>query len=254
MKINKLLVIGGNGYVGKSILKKLSKIPKIEITSVQRSEINSSSQIKNIEYIQGDANNPGTFSDYIKEADTIIHTVGTLLDSTILKNKKKGSEGSYEHLNYETAKSMGEITNSFTDKKRRFLYLSANKAPPFLKRYLDTKLKAEMFLNLCENIEFFSLRPGFIIDETERNWSKPFGEVLNFIDYVQHHTPLNNLKNCNSDFLNQFEIEKPISKDMLTNSICELALFGNKNGNKKFFLYDDMKNLSDKFDERSFEE
>lgn len=253
MKIKNLLVIGGNGYIGKSILKKLSKLPKIHTTSIQRSEIKPQDQIKNISYIQGDANNPGTFSDYIQEADTIIHTIGTLIDSTILKNEKIGSEGSYENLNYETAKSMGEITNSFSDKKRRFLYLSANKAPPFLERYFKTKMKAEMFLNLCENLEFFSLRPGFVFDGEERPWTKPFGDFLGLVNYLQTETPLKVLKNCNSQVLDSFEVGDPISKDVLTGSICELALFGNEEG-KNVFLFEDMEFLSKKFAGRTFEE
>ena len=50
-------------------------------------------------------------------------------------------------MNYETAKRMGDAFDSYSDnKKRNFVYISANHAPPFLPRYIETKWKAEEYL------------------------------------------------------------------------------------------------------------
>lgn len=69
-----------------------------------------------------------------------------LLDSTILKGGQPGGPGSYEEVNFETAKIVGELANSMKNKKRKFIYVSANHHPPGLSRYLESKLKAEGFL------------------------------------------------------------------------------------------------------------
>jgi nucleoside-diphosphate-sugar epimerase len=252
MKLKNILVMGGNGYVGKSIIKKLSTISDVKTISIQRSQINEKDKIQNIEYIKGDALKPESFVQSLRDSDVIIHTIGTLLDSTILKCQEKNSEGSYEQINYETAKNIAELANSFTDKKRRFIYLSANRAPPFLDRYLDTKLKAEMFLQICDNLEFFSFRPGFIIDKESRFYSEPFGHLIDQLHTIQNDTPLKNLSNLKLDFLNRFIVEKPILKSVLVNAICEIALFGNQD-QKNIFTYNEMNFLSDNFQARGIE-
>lgn len=67
----------------------------------------------------------------------MVHTIGTLVDSVVLRKTKEGGPGSYEQMNFETAKRMGDSFNSFSgNKNRNFVYISANHAPPFLSRYL----------------------------------------------------------------------------------------------------------------------
>lgn len=40
--------------------------------------------------------NPNSFSDTIRNSDLVIHTIGTLLDTTVTSNKKPGEPGTYE--------------------------------------------------------------------------------------------------------------------------------------------------------------
>lgn len=71
MKLGKILVVGGRGYVGNHILKKAGMMG-IESTSVSRSSVDSlSSDNPNISFISGDALNPETFEESIQQADTI---------------------------------------------------------------------------------------------------------------------------------------------------------------------------------------
>ena len=49
--MRKLIIVGGNGYVGRAVSKFASKIPNVNVVSVSRKEIPMSSQIPNIEYV-----------------------------------------------------------------------------------------------------------------------------------------------------------------------------------------------------------
>ena len=62
-------------------------------------------------YIQGNCLEAKQFEEKIFEADSIIHSIGMLLDSTILQGGQPGGPGSYEQVNYETAKIVGELAN-----------------------------------------------------------------------------------------------------------------------------------------------
>ena len=46
-------------------------------------------RFKNIEFIKGDCLRPSEFSSILKESDGVIHTVGALLDGSILIDYKK---------------------------------------------------------------------------------------------------------------------------------------------------------------------
>ena len=64
-----------------------------------------------------------------------MHTIGTLIDSSILKKVNPGGPGTYEAMNRDALKS---VLNSLTSKKQIF-YLSAVGHPPFIHRYAQTK-------------------------------------------------------------------------------------------------------------------
>lgn len=89
----KLLVVGGTGYVGQQILRQGVKIG-MEMISVSRSGQGSSSVVDpKITYVKGDSMDAASFEDALREADAVVHTIGTLIDSTILKGKKIGEIG-----------------------------------------------------------------------------------------------------------------------------------------------------------------
>ncbi len=70
--------------------------------------------------------------------DAIIHTVGTLV-------QKQRVDLTYRAMNRDAAVNMARELNAFAtaDRKRNFVMLSSEKAPPFLAEYMTTKLEAE---------------------------------------------------------------------------------------------------------------
>ena len=80
--------------------------------------------------------NPNSFSDTIRNSDLVIHTIGTLLDTTVTSNKKPGEPGTYEQMNRDTAIHIAETLKG---SKAQMVYLSGSSHPPFLERYLTTK-------------------------------------------------------------------------------------------------------------------
>ena len=47
----KILIVGGSGFLGYNLLKKLSRIDKFDLYSLSKFKIDSSKRIKNISYI-----------------------------------------------------------------------------------------------------------------------------------------------------------------------------------------------------------
>ena len=83
--MRKLIIVGGNGYCGRAVLKYASKLPNVKVTSVSRKEVPVSSQIPNVDYILGDSMKPDSFKDHLKDSDVVVHSIGTLIDTTITK-------------------------------------------------------------------------------------------------------------------------------------------------------------------------
>lgn len=106
-----------------------------------REEITAS--MKNIQYVKGDCLHRDSFKDLLHDVDGIIHTVGALVE------KSGNPELTYEAMNRDACINMAdELGKTCKDnkKKKTFVYLSSEKAPPFLQKYLSTKLEAEKYL------------------------------------------------------------------------------------------------------------
>jgi nucleoside-diphosphate-sugar epimerase len=104
----------------------------------------------------------------LEKSDAVIFTIGTLLDTSVTKNAEKGAPGTYEHMNRDTAISIGNCLNEI--KGKRFVYISGSSSPPFMPRYLSTKMEAEEHLRSLSDIKTIALRPGFVYSATERVW------------------------------------------------------------------------------------
>lgn len=86
---------------------------------------------------------PETFEDHLKNVDGIIHTVGALIE------KKNNPDLTYKAMNRDACINMAAVLDDYAKEegnKRTFVYLSSEKAPPFLDDYLTTKKEAEDFL------------------------------------------------------------------------------------------------------------
>lgn len=101
-----LCVVGGSGYIGQAVIRAaLSK--GINVLSVSRSGNLTDPELQKIAVnnpekltvVRGDATSPESFGDALKKSDAVVHTIGTLIDSSILKGRNPGEVGTYEHLN-----------------------------------------------------------------------------------------------------------------------------------------------------------
>ena len=87
-------------------------------------------------------------------------------------------------MNTETCVNMAKAFNDAAKEQeveKTFVMISAEKPPPFLDGYTETKREAEKYLlDECDNLRVHILRPGFIVDPTERNWSQPLACAVTF--------------------------------------------------------------------------
>lgn len=169
----KIAVMGGTGYVGRYLLK-TGAANGIKMVSVSRKgkSINCPNNPL-ISYFKGDSMQPDTYKDSIRDCDAVIHTIGTLIDSSISERRQPGQPGTYEHMNRDTALMVGKTLATLAKEqgvKKRMIYISGSANPPFITRYLSTKLEAEKLLNQIEDIGVVSLRPGFIYNYEDRSW------------------------------------------------------------------------------------
>lgn len=131
------------------------------------------------------------------------------------------------------------------DKKRTFVYISANHHPPFLHRYLDTKIEAENHLRTLSNLQFYSVRPGLIIDG-ERQWTYPLSIANNLIKIGkdQLDNSIGQVKYV-KDLLEVFKVDKAIERKDLAKAICTLCLLNEDFPEVNF--HEDILLLSKKF-------
>jgi uncharacterized protein YbjT (DUF2867 family) len=112
--------------------------------------------------------NADRFKQQFAEADMVVHTVGTLFDTSITKFRQPGESGTYEQMNRDTFLSVLEQIPP----SKKVVYISASGHPPFIPRYESTKKEAEEAL-LASGNEGYILRPGFIYSWEHRWWSLP---------------------------------------------------------------------------------
>jgi hypothetical protein len=86
---------------------------------------------------------PESFSSTLQQSDLIVHTIGTLFDTTITKRRSPGDAGTYEQMNRD---SLISIAKQIEGTKATIVYLSASSHPPYVHRYLQTKVEAEEYL------------------------------------------------------------------------------------------------------------
>lgn len=160
-----LMVFGGNGLLGTSICK-FAVSQGVEVISVSRSGFPKKREqwMKNVQYLKGDAMDHSTYESLIPSVNGIIHSIGVFFDSRTPWNPNV-YEGSYEHLNRDTALRICELIQN---KDKTFVYISAERAPFFMPNYLNTKRQVEDYLgNFRDKIPNAVLRPGIMYNEDD---------------------------------------------------------------------------------------
>jgi uncharacterized protein YbjT (DUF2867 family) len=172
-----ITVLGGNGYVGsKCIITLLNNVKNIKINAVSRSgkiKYPNNKFDERVNMIKGDAYDPQSFADAIKESTGIIHSIGALFTDT----------ETYHKMNKETALRVAEIANQ-NKYKTNFVYISASRGMAFplsLKYhgYIESKREAEKgLLSNFPNLNTIILRPGVVKSE-EKGWTVPVYHSVN---------------------------------------------------------------------------
>lgn len=130
----RILVVGGTGYAGKYITNFLSKC-SADVYTISRKGSQHGSEI-NAKCFQGDIMNPQKHIDLINDMDIIVHSVGTLVDTSITKRSKPGEPGTYEQVNRDTFLSLLRTLRS----PKKIFYISADASPPLIPaRYITAK-------------------------------------------------------------------------------------------------------------------
>ena len=137
-----ILLIGGNGFVGKALIKEFKKY-NVKVSYLSRSQ-NHSISIDEATFIQGDIFD----SENIvinKKYDIAIHLIGTI------KNKKL-----YSKLNTESVTQTIKLCQKQNINK--LIYFSANGG---LKQYLESKRNGEKLV-VDSKLNYLIIRPGLM--------------------------------------------------------------------------------------------
>lgn len=178
--MKKIMVTGSSGYVGNYIIKTLARRhPDILVVGMSRSgqpREEETANLQNVEYVRGDCLEPDSFREHLRDVDGVIHCVGTLIE------KRNNPKLSYDAMNRDSAINVAAELQEIAEQKkehRTFVLLSSEKAPPFLDKYLTSKMEAEQYImDECPNLNATVVRPGFIVNKAERWWSIPLSWVV----------------------------------------------------------------------------
>ena len=180
-----LLVFGGNGFVGSAICK-YAVSQGLKVISLSRSGKPRRPEAwqSSITYVRGDALDQSSYSSLIPSVSGVIHSVGVLIDSRTPLNIRDVYQGSYEHMNRDTA---FKVCETIENKDIPFVYISAERGMFFSPRYLSTKREVEDYLaSNRDKIPSTVLRPGFMYanDEAMLKGASYFIDCLNFPDKI----------------------------------------------------------------------
>ncbi|GJJ71983.1 hypothetical protein EMPS_04340 [Entomortierella parvispora] len=210
----KLLVVGGTGGVGFQVCKQavargwdvtsLSRRGKPELTETNKSDfVAPQGWVQKVNWAQGDSLNPSSYKDAIKGVNSVVHTVGMLLEDNYkdilhsqsveglarsVENAVKGQNPldpgkapktglTYERINRDTAITVAD--EAAKEGADSFVFISAAFSPPMVpNRYLTTKREAESYL-MTHPSKFRSVifRPGFL-STPERPITLPLAGLL----------------------------------------------------------------------------
>ena len=138
-KNKKILITGGTGSFGKTMLNFLIKKELKEIIIYSRDEMKqwllkeSLSQVKNIKFIIGDVRDEQRLNSSMKNVDYVIHAAATKIVPTAEKNPE-------ECIKTNIFGALNVIKASLDNKVKKVIALSTDKASSPVNLYGATKL------------------------------------------------------------------------------------------------------------------
>ncbi|MFT9273014.1 MULTISPECIES: NAD(P)H-binding protein [Liquorilactobacillus] len=159
----KVVILGGSGFVGRGLLAELANDQRFAITSLSRSGGNAELRHKfpQVTWLQANLQEPTVdWISQVVQADWIIDLIGFLF----AKNRK-----TYRQLTITPLQPL--IQQLQATGQTRFIFVSANKAPFFLKNYVTVKKEMEQILREKLGQRTVLLYPGLIYDKDRySNW------------------------------------------------------------------------------------
>lgn len=160
--------------------------------------------INQVNWKSADIFKPETYKDELKDAQSVVHSIGILLENQNYKKSinsnssvlsefsnlvkpsnplKKSSLDSYEAINRDSAILLAETFRETTEKEDpSFVYISADKGfPGVLEGYIRSKREAEVELNVLKGLRNIIIRPGFMYD-AEANDKTVRSSIKTFLD------------------------------------------------------------------------
>lgn len=172
MLIKKICILGGTGFVGKTLANRLTREGYQLRVLTRNRERNRDKLIllPSLELIETDIHDPEQLKEQMAGCDAVINLVGIL--------NEKGHNGSgFHHAHVELAEKIIEASQATGI--RRILQMSALNADADSgpSHYLRTKGKAEERLHAVANIYVTSFRPSVIFGANDSFFNR-FAELL----------------------------------------------------------------------------
>jgi NADH dehydrogenase len=215
-----LIIAGGNGFLGKAILRLASKagIPVVNISRSGKPRGIGDEEYIGVNWISADVSDTSTWKNYLNNCLAVINCIGI-----IEENASKGM--TYERTIYETDEVLGDMALAAGVKK--FVQVSAVKgAPGTPDLYMICKKAAERYLgDIIPQLAI--VRPG-ILYGTDRP------ETINQADHLKE------LMLKDSNMRQQMWEVRPMDVTMVAESILKMATDPELNG---IFTLDDIEHL-----------
>ncbi|PVV04418.1 hypothetical protein BB560_001074 [Smittium megazygosporum] len=239
---HKILVVGGGGFIGSEICR-VALRGGHHVTSISRSgkPKQENPGNKDVKWVKGDAFKPETYMADLGNCDTVVHSMGILMENDYKKVINFSPQGNgymneqhdirrenenADSVNYNTYEKMNRDSAAEAGVKT-FVYISAISNPPFIdKRYITTKREAEDGISKYSQFRSVFFRPvlsvPFIIKITglvysdSRIFTIPLAFGLKTFNFLSQKTPLGCL--VKSTPLKDLDVP-PVTTTELANSV-----------------------------------
>ena len=189
MEKQKILIAGGNGFVGHNICK-LASERNIAVVSISRSGKPvgiDESQYQHVEWIAADIFDPSSWKDHLEQCTAVIHSIGII--------EEQPEQGiTYDRVIYQSAKVTADAAKEAG--VPRFIYISAGGAGPDTpKGYMLAKEKAEAYIATM-GLDVVILKPGMIYGEEQPETMEENAKIQQLLadpkigPHIRPHCPL----------------------------------------------------------------
>ena len=105
-----IMVLGGEGFLGKEITRLASRLDKVKVKSIHKNMSPTINSLPNVEYLKEEELDPKNLEKHILESNAIVHTIGTIIENNLsFQNKKSEDKDSTQQIDIELAKVINNI-------------------------------------------------------------------------------------------------------------------------------------------------